>query len=175
MLRLVLAILDLVVTIYSWAKPGSVYPHHIRNQLHHRALGVHNRAALLALLVLLRVQAARHNPVAVHNFFSSKPVYRVFIVHIILTSMGILFRLTIIAVFVLAVFLIAETAIFSNAYGCTNSTKTNHTNSSSSVNGSSSVSAKPSAAISSSQISTVHFAKMPPGNKEYIPGMKICF
>ena len=86
MLRLVLAILDLVVTIYSWAKPASVYPHHIRNQLHHQALGVHNRAALLALLVLLRVQAARHNPVAVHNFFSSKPVYHVFIVHIILTS-----------------------------------------------------------------------------------------
>jgi hypothetical protein len=70
-------------------------------------------------------------------------------------------------------------AIFSNAYGCTNSTNMNHTNStnmnhtnstnmnhtnsSSVVNGDSSVSAKPSALTSQSRISTVYVAvKIPP-------------
>jgi hypothetical protein len=67
------------------------------------------------------------------------------------------------AVFVTA-FLVANIANLLSAYGCTNSTNTNHANSSSVVNGSSSVSTKQSASTGSSQISTMYVAlKIPVG------------
>jgi hypothetical protein len=65
------------------------------------------------------------------------------------------------AIFVTVAFLITNSAILSSAYGCINSTSTNHTNSSSVVkNSSGNLTARPSASTSSSQ--TLDIAVGPP-------------
>ena len=79
--------------------------------------------------------------------------------------------ISIMTILVTAAISITNTALFSNTYGCINSTNTNHTNSSSVVNGNSSVSAKPSAFSSQDQISTltIQLVKMPT-----LPGTHDC-
>lgn len=59
------------------------------------------------------------------------------------------------AIFVATTFLLTNTLSSSNAYGCTNSTSTNHTSSDVKGTSANTSTTKPSASTSSSQISTV--------------------